>query len=243
MEGLLALVGGDEFKPGNEQQDELLVEAAGAGPAYVLPTAAARSRPDLAVETAQGWFARLGLHVEGLMVLKRGDANSRELADQAAAGRFFYLAGGDPGHLARTLKQTRVWAAIRQAWADGAVLAGSSAGAMALCQWTLIRRQWPHSTDRRDEEALNVVPGTAVLPHYDTFGHRWVDSATRSLPSAVLLGIDERSAALWDGGWQAVGPGQVTIWRDGAAREFAHGPVEGLPAPQLEDPAAEGADG
>src|SRR5579862_4112032 len=116
MEGLLALNGGDEFKPGNEQQDELLVEAAGEGPAYVLPTAGARSRPDLAVATAEAWFGRLGLSVEGLMVLKRGDANSKELADRAAAGRFFYLAGGDPGHLARTLKGTRVWEAIRRAW-------------------------------------------------------------------------------------------------------------------------------
>ena len=105
MEGLLALVGGDEFKPGNERQDELLAEAAAGGPAYVVPTAAARSRPELAVQTAQGWFARLGLHVDGLMVLKRGDANSKELAQQAAAGRFFYLAGGDPGHLARTLRE------------------------------------------------------------------------------------------------------------------------------------------
>src|SRR5579871_1129413 len=211
MEGLLALVGGDEFKPGNEQQDELLVEAAAGGPAYMLPTAGARSRYDKAISMSQAWFGRLGLHVEPLMVLKRTDANSREIAAQAPGGRFFYLAGGDPGHLARTLKDSRVWAAIQAAWRNGAVLAGSSAGAMALCQWTLIRRQWPDSTDRRDEEALNVVPDTAVLPHYDTFGHRWVDSATRSLPSAVLLGLDERTAALWDGAWRAVGPGKGAV--------------------------------
>ena len=233
MSGLLCLVGGDEFKPGNEQQDRLLVAAAGGGPAYVLPTAGARSRPDLAVKTAQGWFSTLGLRIEELSVLKRGDANSRELAETAAGGRLFYLAGGDPGYLARTLKETRVWAAIHEAWLGGAVLAGSSAGAMALCQWTLIRRQWPHSTDRRDEEALDVVPGTAVLPHYDTFGHKWVDSATAALPDAVLLGIDERSAVLWDGAWRALGPGQVTIWRAGAAATFRNEPVEGLPAPRL----------
>jgi len=40
--GFLALVGGDEFKPGNEGHDRLLVEHRAAGPAYVVATAAAR---------------------------------------------------------------------------------------------------------------------------------------------------------------------------------------------------------
>ena len=239
MAGLLALVGGDEFHPGNDEQDRLLVAAASAGPAFILPTAAARSRPDLAVATARQWFGGLGLELEGLNVLNRTDANSRELAERAGGGGFFYLAGGDPGHLARTLAGTRVWAAIRRRWLDGAALAGSSAGAMALCEWTLIRARWPNSANRRDERALDVVPGTAVLPHYDTFGQRWVDSATAALPEAVLLGLDERTAAVWDGGWRAVGPGRVVIWRRGQSRDFHGEPVDGLPGPRLEEAGAE----
>ena len=235
MAGLLALVGGDEFHAGNDEQDKLLVAGAAAGPAFILPTAGARSRPDLAVTTAQKWFSGLGLELEALNVLKRTDANSRELAERAAAGGFFYLAGGDPGHLARTLVGTRVWAAISSRWREGAALAGSSAGAMALCEWTLIRASWPNSSQRRDERALDVVPGTAVLPHYDTFGQRWVESASAALPGAVLLGLDERTAAVWDSGWRAVGPGRVVIRRGGQFREFRLEPIEGLPGPRLED--------
>jgi len=243
MAGLLALVGGDEFHPGNEEQDRLLVAAAAAGPAFVLPTAGARSRPDLAVATAQQWFSGLGLKLEGLDVLNRTQANSKELEARAAGGGFFYLAGGDPGHLARTLIGTRVWSAIRKRWLEGAALAGSSAGAMALCEWTLIRASWPHSSQRRDERALGVVPGTAVLPHYDTFGQRWVDSASQALPNAVLLGLDERTAAVWDGQWSAAGGGRVVIWRGGEHREFVRQPIDGLPDPRLEEPGADQADG
>src|SRR5207247_3889043 len=78
--GLLALVGGDEFKPGNEEQDRMLVAAARKGPAYVVPTAAARQGPEQAVEHATGWVRALGLPREALRVLKPADANSEELA-------------------------------------------------------------------------------------------------------------------------------------------------------------------
>ena len=73
--GFLALVGGDEFMPGNEAHDRLLVEHRAQGPAYVVPTAAARQRPDLAVATATKWFKALGLDVVELPVLKRSDAS------------------------------------------------------------------------------------------------------------------------------------------------------------------------
>ncbi|HKW73740.1 MAG TPA: Type 1 glutamine amidotransferase-like domain-containing protein [Candidatus Dormibacteraeota bacterium] len=233
MIGLLALVGGDEFKPGNEEQDRMLVAAAKSGPSYVVPTAAARQGPEEAVEHATQWFAPLGLPIESLPVLKRGDANSKELAAAARGGGFFYLVGGDPGLVVQVLKGTRVWDAMFEAWLDGAALAGSSAGAMALCSHTLVRAGWPDRTNRRATDALGVVPNTAVAPHFDTFGHRWVESTRRELPGVTLLGIDERSAALWiEGGWRAAGPGAITVIQATASNRSTSGmKIEGLASP------------
>jgi cyanophycinase len=230
---VLALVGGDEFKPGNEEQDRMLAAAAGPGPAFVVPTAAARQGPQDAVAHATSWFARLGLALHELPVLKRSDANSRDLADEARGGGFFYLVGGDPGLVAQVLRESRVWTSIFEAWRDGAALAGSSAGAMALCSHTLIRAGWPDRTNRRPNAALGVVPDAAVLPHYDTFGHKWVESARRELPDITLLGIDERSAAMWIGeGWRAAGPGAVTVIRGTDAARFTSGAkIAGLASP------------
>ncbi len=233
MPGLLALVGGDEFKPGNEEQDRLMVAAAGTGPAYVVPTAAARQGPDLASAHATEWFAGLGLALRELPVLRRSDAMKASLADEAGRGGFFYLSGGDPGLVAQVLRDSPVWRAMFGAWRAGAVLAGSSAGSMALCSHTLVRATWPNRFRRRAMEALGAVPHTAVLPHYDTFGHKWVESAREAAPDLTLLGIDERSAAVWqDGRWRAAGPGAITVAKGAKMTRFESGAeVKGLPQP------------
>jgi cyanophycinase len=233
---LLVLNGGDEFKPGNDPQDRLLLAAAGGGPAYVVPTAAARQGPDQAVANARRWFGDMGLRVAELPVLKRSDARSPEVLALAEIGRLFYLVGGDPGLVVSVLEDTPLWFAVLRAWAGGAALAGSSAGAMALCEATLVRATWPDRTRRRPRPALGVLPGCAVLPHYDTFGHRWVESAREAAPELVLLGLDERTAAVWDGSWRAEGTGVVTVVSGDRIERFGAGqPISGLPEPAVPD--------
>ncbi len=232
--GLLALVGGDEFKAGNEEQDRLLVAHRGAGTAYVVPTAAARQRPEMAVATAQRWFSSLELGLEELRIVKRSDANLQAHAEQAAAAGLFYLTGGDPGLVVDVLRDTPVWQAMVAAWQHGAALAGSSAGAMAFGEWTLIRKAHPGDSARRYKPALNLVPGIAVAPHFKTFGQRWVEPALMEAPTqdVVLVGIDERSAAVWDGAtWTARGPGRVTLVTARGRTVFASGEQIPLPSP------------
>ena len=233
MSGVLCLNGGDEFHPGNEPQDKVLRDATAGRPAFVVATAAA-DHPEMAVATAQRWFDGLGLPVVELRARTRGEAMSAASVGQAAAAGLFYLVGGDPGRVVRVLLGSSVWEAMTSAWRSGAVLAGSSAGAMAMCEWTLLRHAFPGHTRRRPDAALNLVGGTAVLPHYNTFGERWIPSAQQTLGAdAVLLGLDERTAAVWqDGNWVAMGAGAVTLVRGEARRRFNPGErIEGLPEP------------
>jgi cyanophycinase len=238
--GPLALVGGDELNPGNEPQDEILVRAAGDGPAYVIATAAARHQPELAVANAQRWFGALGLAVEDLPALRRSDVQAPDNVRRARSGRFFYIVGGDPGLVPSVLRGSPLWDAVTAAWREGAALGGSSAGAMALGAWTLVRERHPGDDRRRYAPALDLVPGIAVVPHFETFGHRWVDGASEMAPNddVVLLGLDERTAAVWqDGAWMCLGAGGITIVRRGGRQRFASGDrLEGLPAPREADP-------
>jgi cyanophycinase len=233
MRGVLALVGGAEFGPGNEEQDRVLVEAAAGRPAYVV-CAAARLHPEQAAATARGWFARLGMAMTELVVRTPSDASRPETVTAAREAGLVYLAGGDPGRTVRLLAGTAVWEAVFAAWLDGAALAGSSAGAMALCRWTLVRDRWPGHDARRALDALTVVPDSAALPHFDTFGERWIPSARTTLGAeATLIGVDERSAAVWrDGGWTAMGPGGVTVLTGQERVRFEPGTaIAGIPSP------------
>jgi cyanophycinase len=236
--GPLALVGGAEFQRGNEGQDRVLAEAAAARPAYVI-CAAIRTRPEQAVATARRWFATLGVDMLELRVRSRTDASAAPSVEAARSAGLVYLAGGDPGRIVQLLTGTPVWNAVLDAWRSGAALAGSSAGAMALCRWTLIRDRWPQHDTRRPVDALAVVPDCALLPHYDTFGERWIPSAREALGAdTTLVGVDERSAAVWrDGAWMAMGPGAVTVVRGDERVRFRDGQaVSGVPQPTLGAP-------
>jgi len=231
--GPLILVGGAEFTPGNEEQDELFARAAAGGTALAVPTAAARQRPDLAFRHAREWFSQLGLELENLPALSKTDASQPSLAELASSGSGFYLVGGDPGLTVDVLRGSKVWDGIATAWRNGAVLAGSSAGAMALCEWSLIHARTKGDRNRRFKDALGIVPGVVVAPHFDGFGASWVESVKQTGRDVTMLGIDERTAAVFDeGGWRALGPGRVTVIGPTDTAEFSRGDrIEGLPAP------------
>jgi cyanophycinase len=207
--GTLALVGGGEWQEGCSFDASLLAMA--GGEVLVLPTAAAYEHPERAVATAEQWFADLGGRARGLMVLRRPDALDEANAAAVRDARFIYLAGGSPMHLRSVLKDSPVWDAIVAAWNDGAVLAGSSAGAMVLCDPMVDPRGGAFTV------GLALVAQVAIVPHHDTWSddkaHRTLELAPSGLP---VVGIDERTALLRDadGVWRVEGAGEVVVFKD-----------------------------
>ena len=214
--GPLALVGGDEWHPGCDFDAELL-EASGGSDVLVLPTAAAYEHPDKAVEFAGAWFAGLGGTVRGLMVLGRADAEDPENAAVVRSARFVYLGGGSPMHLRSVLKASKVWEALLEAWRDGAVVAGSSAGAMVLTDPMVDPRGGALTV------GLGMVEQLAVIPH---FGHENAEKVHRSIalaaPGLPVVGVPERTALVRDpdGSWRETGEGKVQVFVSGKPAGF-----------------------
>ena len=209
--GVLALVGGGEWQPGTEYDADLL-EHSGADEVLVLPTAAAYQHPDRAVATAEKWFSSLGSRARGLMVLRHADANKETNAAAVREARFIYLSGGSPLHLLSVLKGSLVFEALAAALSAGAVVAGSSAGAMVLVDPMVDPRGGAFTV------GLGLVEHLAVVPHHDsgTSHHFWrtLELAPAGLP---IAGIPERTALIRDpdGSWRSAGGGRVTVYLDG----------------------------
>jgi cyanophycinase len=212
--GTIALAGGGEFAAPYEALDRDLLEASGGADVLVLPTAAAYEHPDRAVEHARTWFAALGATATGCRVLTRGDAMVREYADTVRAARFVYLTGGSAMHLRSVLKRTPVWDALCEVVASGGVVAGSSAGAMVLCD---------PLTDPRGGAftlGLGLVEPMAVVAHAEEWPHeRLHRTLVLADPGLPLVCLDTGAAVVRrdDTGWRSYG--KVTIYVDGTVTD------------------------
>jgi cyanophycinase len=211
MSGPLALVGGGEWRDGCDF-DRDLVDAVGAEEVLVLPTGSAYEHPQRLVDAAVSWFDGLGVPARGLMVLARPDALEQANVDEVRRARFVYVAGTSPMHLRSVLKDSPVWDALIESWDAGMALAGSSAGAMVLCDPMVDPRGGAFTL------GLGLVENMTIVPHHDNWSeekaHRTLQLAPKGL---IVVGVDERTALLRDGsgGWRAEGAGKVTAWRDG----------------------------
>jgi len=178
----------------------------------VVPVAAARGMPDRAAATGVRAFERraaaMGLPalVEVARVVDGGSAADPDVAGRIAAADLVHLPGGDPDLVPTILGGTPALEAMHGAWGRGAVLAGASAGAMALADWT-----WTSNGGMR---GLGFVHGLAVVPHYDEVRRtRWQASIDRLAPGGIgYLGLDERTGVLADPdgaerSWVVAGPG------------------------------------
>jgi cyanophycinase len=231
MPGPIALVGSGEFTAAMDAIDRDLLAGIGrARPRVaIVPTA---SWPD-GEETFLGWieqgrahFSALGAEVEGVEIRTREDAFNEACAQAIGEADLVYLSGGKPDHLLDALDGTPAGAALRGVHDRGGILAGCSAGAMVLAarqprlggrRFIRIPRGW--------RDALCLVDGASVLPHYDAFPEPLAALVALASPrGTAVMGIDEETAAIGrDGTWQVWGRGRVTVWRGRARTRYRAG--------------------
>jgi cyanophycinase-like exopeptidase len=215
--GRIALVGSGEYLPVMQDVEGWLLE--GRPARYVQLATAAAPEGDRVLarwhELGARAATRLGAEQVVVDVRTRADADDPAHADAIAGAGLVYLSGGNPGHLASTLRGTRVWAAIREAWRAGASVAGCSAGAMALGGYVPDFRH----PKRGGTDGLGLVPDIRVLPHFDKYSRMIPDFALRPLvtPGAVVVGIDEDTALVADGPaedglWEFRSRGRQSAW-------------------------------
>lgn len=213
--GTLLLEGGAEFGGRMREPDLKAIELAGGfdAPLRIIPAAAA---PDhnhrRAGDNGVRWFQSLGARdVSSIPLIDPASANDEEIARSLREARFIYMLGGFTHHLGETLKGSLAWLAVLDAYQNGAVIAGSSAGAMVMCQY------YYDPVAGQVHEGLNLIPSSLVLPHHNTFGKDWAPRLMSEVPDVTLIGIDEQTGMIDDGAnqWTVHGRGAVTLYAGG----------------------------
>ncbi len=213
--GYLLLEGGAEFGGSMREPDLKAIQLAGGfdAPIRIIPTAAA---PDKNHERAGNngirWFQSLGAKdVVSVPILSRIRADDRNIAQSLRDAKVIYMLGGFTHYLGQSLKDSLAYEAMLEAYQNGAVIAGSSAGAMVMCE------SYYDPSSKRVHGGLNFVTNSLVLPHHNTFGKSWAPQLIKKLPQTTLIGIDEQTGMIDDGenrAWTVYGRGAVTLYRN-----------------------------
>ena len=219
--GFIVLEGGAEFGGRMDAADRRAIDLAGGydRPIRIIPAAAA---PDgnhrRAGQNGIDWFQHLGAaDVSALDLIDRQSANDSDIASELAGARLIYLLGGFPHYLSQTLMESRSWQAILDAHARGAVIAGSSAGAMVLCEY------YHDPATAQLQQGLGLVRGACVLPHHETFGKDWAPQIRKNSAGIIMVGIDEQTGLINDvepDRWRVYGNGKVTLYSGKSSRQF-----------------------
>ncbi|MCL6649530.1 MAG: Type 1 glutamine amidotransferase-like domain-containing protein [Chloroflexi bacterium] len=196
----------------------------------LLPTASGREPGAPARWNALGeaHFRALGATPLPILLLRREDAFAEPVLAALRQAQLFYFSGGDPLYLVETLANTPAWEQVRSAHAQGAGLAGCSAGAMMLGGAVLRFRTLFTEGRAVWAPGLAVVPHFAVLPHFDRLVARLGAHLAEIVASApvgtCIVGIEEETALVRcqpRGAWQVLGRGRVHLYRAGQPHVLA----------------------
>lgn len=228
--GRLALVGSGEYLPVMHEVEHWLLD--GRPARYVQLATAAAPEGDVSLQHWHDLGARaadrLGVEQIVIDVRVREDADDPRWADEIRGAGLIYLSGGNPSHLANTLRDTVVWRAIVNEWRAGASLAGCSAGAMAMCGYVPDFRH-PRSGG---VDGLGLLPDVRVLPHFDRLTHWMPDFTLKPLVAkgAHTIGVDEDTALVGESNgtdtWEFTSMGRQSAWQiESSGKHRIEGPI------------------
>ena len=191
--GAVGLLSGNEFTPLARSFDETILE--GAGPRVAVLLAAGPGEADRQWASAEAHYRSLGAEPVLVPMLDASEADPDRLPPDYDV---FFLGGGDPTNLLVALTGTTLWKEVLERWRAGSALAGSSAGAMVLCDVCLVPERgadvptmWAHGLGPLTEIALAV--------HASGRSDRWLEDVSRRAPCPLV--------ALGDGAGIVLRPG------------------------------------
>ena len=215
MIGAIIAIGGAEDKCNDMSVLKRVLSEAPAQRVHVITTAT--SYPEEAEKKYKDAFALLGVqNCEVSYINSRFEASDPALAARLSQADVIFFSGGDQLRLSFNLGGTAALQAIKQAHENGAVIAGTSAGAAALPSLMLAGGLVEEAMQKgkiRASAGLGFIKDAVVDTHFTQRGRlpRLFHMAAAN-PALSGIGVDEDTALVLRGDEaEVVGSGSVTI--------------------------------
>jgi cyanophycinase len=216
----LIIIGGAEDKEGDCKILREFVRRAGGTKASIVIMTAATELPREVGENYIRVFERLGAeNVRIVDTETRDDAKSSTALEAISKATGIFFTGGDQARITSILKDTEIDHAIHQRLSEGAVVAGTSAGAAVMPDKMIVEGD-SQSTPRMEivemGPGLGFLPGVVIDQHFLQRGRlgRLITALVRE-PAVLGFGIDENTAiVVTDDELEVIGEGSVTIVDD-----------------------------
>jgi cyanophycinase len=218
IRGPLVAIGGAEDKMKERRVLRQLCQIAGGPKARIAVFPTASGIPDQIAEVYHRVFSELGVEaVRIFKITRRQEGAEPKVIEEVDRSTLIFFSGGDQLRLVATLGGTPLAQAIRRMNARGVPVAGTSAGAGALCQHMIASGRSGQVLGRR---MVSLAPGLGltnriVIDQHFSQRHRMgrLFTAVALNPFLVGVGIDEDTAAYLgpDNRLSVWGRGSVTV--------------------------------
>ena len=220
--GKLFIIGG-----GNRSDAMMneLIDLAGirsGGYAYILPMAS--STPDSAIMWTKEDFDAVGFKKVYGFNFQGGITPPVAQLDSLRNAKLIYISGGDQARFMSVVIKTPVMDALHQAYRNGAVIAGTSAGAAVMSKNMITGNQKKHPDTETgfitiESDNVEITEGLGFLTDVIIDQHfikrqrlNRLVAASIENPDKLCVGIDESTAIIVDGDFATVtGISQVTV--------------------------------
>ncbi|HYH92505.1 MAG TPA: cyanophycinase [Candidatus Saccharimonadales bacterium] len=224
-DGSVIIIGGAEDKVRDRVILSRFVTLAGGRDATVAVISTASSLGQEAGDRYRAVFGELGVgKVRTIHAMTRPQANDETAALAIRDATGIFMTGGNQLRLSSTIGGTRLADAVLDQFRQGAVVAGTSAGASAMSSHMIAfgaSGATPKHRMAQIAAGLGVLPGVIVDQHFQQRNRLGrLLSLIAQNPSLLGLGVDEDTAGVVspDHVMEVIGRGSITVV-DGAGSE------------------------
>jgi|SRR5690554_404359 len=215
------------------------------GYGVILPMSSVE--PDTAIFYSTRQFKKLGFNnVYGLQFTE-GEILNQAKVDSIRNAKLVYISGGDQSKFMAVVAGTDIEKAIHDAYANGSMIAGTSAGAAVMSEIMITGNELKHpeysSTFRNIEvdnietaEGLGMLKTAIIDQHFvKRSRHNRLLSAVIEYPDMMSIGIDESTAIYIKNGTAKVeGISQVLVFTNPKKDKLVQGDLLGAKGLQLD---------